>query len=452
MLNCPSGSTEAICASDFDGDGDLDIIMSRDRKLICFENLDGKGQFSATKTITSFSQYPKSVYLKDLDNDNDKDIVVAIYDSHGYENIIWLENVDGKGTFDTPKSISSTVNHPLSVFSADLDNDGDNDVLSAIEGDNKIAWYENIDATGNFSEQKVLCETCEQAVFVTAADIDDDNDMDIIAAVRHDANIIWFENTDGKGTFSNKKIISNEHEHIKTMLLKDLDLDGDLDIIGSSGFIDNISWYENIDGMGQFGDQKPISEFADSYQTAKRVQGICLIDFDGDGDLDVLSSWDIGKEIALYENLDGKGSFGEKTTILEECEFPAFCVADFDADNDNDLFVAANNRIEWYENLINLTDIQDNQTNVLNNFQLYQNYPNPFNPNTTIKYNLQKPGKVILTIYNLSGEEVETLVNGFKAAGEHEVKWQPEGFASGIYFVRLETGNKFKTKKLVLQK
>ena len=85
-------------------------------------------------------------------------------------------------------------------------------------------------------------------------------------------------------------------------------------------------------------------------------------------------------------------------------------------------------------------------------FQLFQNYPNPFNPSTTIKYNLIESSNVILKIYNLGGQEVATLDNGFKLAGEHDINWQPKGLPSGIYFYRLQAGEFFETKKLILQK
>ena len=85
-------------------------------------------------------------------------------------------------------------------------------------------------------------------------------------------------------------------------------------------------------------------------------------------------------------------------------------------------------------------------------FSLSQNYPNPFNPSTTIKYNLNQSSKVTLKIYNLSGQELETLINEFQVAGEKEVTWQPKGLPSGIYYYRLQAGDFSETKKLILQK
>jgi hypothetical protein len=85
-------------------------------------------------------------------------------------------------------------------------------------------------------------------------------------------------------------------------------------------------------------------------------------------------------------------------------------------------------------------------------FRLYQNYPNPFNPETAIKFKLPKSSFATLRIYNLSGQEIATLINGFKIAGEHEVKWQAQGLPSGVYFYRLQAGGFSEIKKLILQK
>ena len=94
----------------------------------------------------------------------------------------------------------------------------------------------------------------------------------------------------------------------------------------------------------------------------------------------------------------------------------------------------------------------DNDEKAFQEFELSQNYPNPFNPWSNIKYNLKKSGNVTLTIFNLAGQEIETLVNGFQSAGEYQIKWKATGFPSGIYFYRFQVGDFSETKKLILQK
>ena len=88
-------------------------------------------------------------------------------------------------------------------------------------------------------------------------------------------------------------------------------------------------------------------------------------------------------------------------------------------------------------------------------FQLFQNYPNPFNPVTTISYTVgahhDVPVLVELSIFNLLGQKVATLVSAKQAAGKYEVQWDASGFSSGVYFYQLTTDQGFtETRKLVL--
>ncbi len=83
-------------------------------------------------------------------------------------------------------------------------------------------------------------------------------------------------------------------------------------------------------------------------------------------------------------------------------------------------------------------------------FELRQNYPNPFNPATTISYGITNESYVRLTIHDLLGRTVATLVNGTKHAGNYSVKWDGSQLPSGIYLYRMEAGGYSETKKLVL--
>ena len=90
-------------------------------------------------------------------------------------------------------------------------------------------------------------------------------------------------------------------------------------------------------------------------------------------------------------------------------------------------------------------------------FDLLQNFPNPFNPTTTIKFDLPNSSNVTLKIYNLLGQEERTLVSGNKQAGYHTVIWdgknnQGAAVSSGVYLYRLQTGEYSKTMKLMMLK
>ncbi|GIK22590.1 MAG: S8 family serine peptidase [Ignavibacteriaceae bacterium] len=84
--------------------------------------------------------------------------------------------------------------------------------------------------------------------------------------------------------------------------------------------------------------------------------------------------------------------------------------------------------------------------------KLYDNYPNPFNPSTIIKYSLKDDGKVSLKIFNSLGEEVRTLVNEIKPAGNYEVEFNASELPSGIYIYSIQAGEFISSKKMILLK
>jgi len=104
-----------------------------------------------------------------------------------------------------------------------------------------------------------------------------------------------------------------------------------------------------------------------------------------------------------------------------------------------------------------VTGIDEEISDVPTTFSLEQNYPNPFNPTTTIKYDLPKDSKVVLSIYNLLGQEIRTLVNGTETAGRKAVVWNGKNDAgktvgSGVYVYRLEAGATVKSRKMLFLK
>jgi len=85
-------------------------------------------------------------------------------------------------------------------------------------------------------------------------------------------------------------------------------------------------------------------------------------------------------------------------------------------------------------------------------FKLYQNFPNPFNSSTVIKFSIPERKFITLTIYDVNGKEIANLIKGFIDAGEHNVVFNAEKFASGIYFYKLNTGDYNYFRKMILLK
>lgn len=85
-------------------------------------------------------------------------------------------------------------------------------------------------------------------------------------------------------------------------------------------------------------------------------------------------------------------------------------------------------------------------------FELNQNYPNPFNPSTTIEYSMAARARVELTIYDVLGQPIETLVDQVQDVGNYSVRWDGTAFASGVYYCRLKAGDFMQTRKILLMR
>ena len=106
-----------------------------------------------------------------------------------------------------------------------------------------------------------------------------------------------------------------------------------------------------------------------------------------------------------------------------------------------------------FDRLWNHFEVLTEESNIVpEETRLIGNYPNPFNPVTTIRYSLAYPGHVTITVFDLLGNEIETLVSERQNEGPHSVQWDATGKPSGVYFYRFEAGEILETRKLVVLK
>ena len=244
-----SGGAYALDVSDLDGDGDADVMATygdfRGGSIVWYENADGKGAFSS-HSVGPLSGRSMSVVTSDIDGDGDLDVLSASQVRYA---TFWYENVDGQGTFGAEKRISEQG--AGSVFAADIDGDADIDVLASIsdvaEGAGEIVWYENMDGKGNFGTANRITPL-RVAYSVAAADLDDDGDLDVIAGSGSgrpgNPGLAWHEN-DGRGSFTQHSIVADAAGGVS---VHDMNGDGRTDILarvtGDDGW--RIQWFENF--------------------------------------------------------------------------------------------------------------------------------------------------------------------------------------------------------------
>ena len=343
IITTSAGGTFGVYSTDIDGDGDMDVLSTSSNSIEWYENIDGQGNFSPQQSVTTFTSSASLVYSADIDGDGDMDVISASYPG---DKIVWNENIDGQGNFGPQQIISAFANGPSELHATDLDGDGDIDVLSALAWEDKIVWYENIDGQGNFGSQQIIMSNEEGASSVYTTDIDDDGDIDVVSS--SDVRIAWYENTDGQGNFGSQQIIDSDVIDGRDVYAADLDGDGDMDVLSDSNYGDKIGWYENTDGQGSFSVQQIISTNVDD------IRSIHATDLDEDGDMDVLSAsyWD--NKIAWYENADGQGNFSVQQIIsTNTMAATSVYAADIDGNGIIDVISASfdDNKIAWYENL-----------------------------------------------------------------------------------------------------
>ncbi|MBP7149322.1 MAG: VCBS repeat-containing protein [Acidobacteria bacterium] len=313
-----NGLADVACG-DFDNDGDLDLAAAStsDGKLAWFANLDGQGTFGGERHIETTLTQPRALHVADIDRDGAPDLLVAHATS-----VAWYRNIDD-GYFQPPAVVTSAVEMADAVFAADLDRDGDLDVLSGSVRDDKIAWYAQ-ETSGTWGTQRLIDTGAIDPRSVEAADLDGDGDLDVVAA--HNGGYCWYANTNGQGSFGSQLAIGTAARG-HAAVPADLDADGDLDVAVASYLDDTVGWFENLDGNASFGPLHVLNALADG------GRDVVVADLDGDGRPDLAAACQLENMLGWYGNLGGQ--FGFETydmspgTIVDDSAVPLLAVRAF---------------------------------------------------------------------------------------------------------------------------
>ncbi len=197
-----------------------------------------------------------------------------------------------------------------------------------------------------------------------------------------------------------------------------------------------------------------------------RYRSLDFVDFDNDNDNDVLLTHlhNNSYEYLEMEILENDGTMNlTNSVLLDSCFYMInsqilHCTADVNEDGLQDIMYIdySTKKIKTY---INNTIVTSNSDTDIPEYstKLYGNYPNPFNPETKINYSLAETGNAELTIYNIKGQRVKTLVNDHVESGEHSIIWngkddKDSDVSSGVYFYRLKTAEGVQNRKMLLLK
>jgi FG-GAP-like repeat/Secretion system C-terminal sorting domain len=181
---------ESIYVTDMNGDGDIDVFGAASyptNSIMYWSNSLGDGTTWAGE-IVGMVENPLSVYATDVDGDGYKDVLCAAWTA---DDIKWWKNELFIMWFEY--TVDDDFSSPESVYSTDVDGDGDSDILGAAAWDNEITWWENINGDGLTWAEHVMDSDFNVASSVYGADVDGDGDSDILGAAEYDG-ITWWEN------------------------------------------------------------------------------------------------------------------------------------------------------------------------------------------------------------------------------------------------------------------
>ncbi len=334
---------------DVDDDGDLEIFsVALDGAEVAWwdnEAIHRNAHFTGEKVVGTLFDGDFYTHAADINHDGDLDIIGAGFYA---DKILWWENVNGDGSVWQEGTVAPSLDGASSVDTADIDRDGDLDIFSAAWEDGRVNWWENANGDGSTWLPHIVTVDPFPGVYtVAAADIDMDGDVDVAAASTSLDDISWWENVAGNGSSWVKHTVATSFDGAVYVRVVDMDKDGDPDVVGAARWLDEVAWFENTTGNGLNWVRHTIGI---NFDRAKTVQPG---DVDEDGDWDVLAAARDDNEIAWFEN-DGTSLNWTKHSVTTNFVSvrDAYWV-DLDLDGDLDIYGVAwtgGDAIVWWEN------------------------------------------------------------------------------------------------------
>ena len=344
------GSLQELVAADFDGDRDVDLVAANKghSKVHWYANQGGHSFQQVQELDLEWLLHPPIAI--DLDGDNDLDIV-----GESSQGLVWLKNTDGRGAFGTPTLIRGSGHGGASfagiIANADVDDDGDQDVIASFEG--RLTWFEN-DGVGGFPQTHEIGFAGSEGdrALLLPNDLDKDGDVDllVVESVLGLVLVRLFRQTEPGGFAEAETIRSVWYfDAFALHYLDDIDSDGDDDLLSvinhEADFGDlsdppnanGFQWLENNEGHFALEPHR--------VETPGRVSPFSAdVDLDGDVDVMVMTS----EGAMWYENISGLIS-SAPISVAEYAPARSLPV-DMDGDRDVDLLLITSEGMSWYEN------------------------------------------------------------------------------------------------------
>jgi len=446
----------ALNTGDLDGNGTQDVVSAGPgvNSIVWYKN-----------DHPTWTKYPidenlpgvGSVYIADMDNDDTLDVLTT-----GSGQVLWYENnlpTWNEHVIDDDSPAGGSIAN-------DFDNDGNVDVLAI--SNNSIVYYDNKPAVARVKSMQCFPKfipTQDDTLVINARLYNPDSHPATVQAFISSEQYAFTDSIplydDGQHSDSlpsdniwgNSKWFSGLPEDIYAIEVHSTDIVEDYTYnLPPSRSFTTIGPVKVVESFDHRRIETAITRFAfkirlkndDQVTTAKDIwarvkllsEDSCFTMYDNR-----YTYGDIEPGEAVDGNLEYAGRV-DTSCLKGESLLENFIVE-----------IESNGTVFWtdtFEVDIIATDITDEESTLPKKFALGQNYPNPFNPTTIINYELPTTITVDLSIYNLLGQRVATLVDERQQAGSQQVEWNASGFASGVYYYRIEAGEFVDVRKMML--
>ena len=416
----------SIHAEDIDGDGDMDIVGGgNDSVDVAWWENDGSSSDWPIHVVEEDIGGATSVYSHDINGDGYIDIVAMGFDNKVY----WWNNTDGSGTSWIKHTVDEFFNRGRSVYVEDVDGDGDQDVLGAAWVAGEVAWWENIDGSGVSWIVHVIDSDFFGARSVYSQDLDTDGDMDVLAASIEKDEIKWWENVDGSGTSWIEHSIHDEFTCATSVYSEDIDGDGDMDVVGAALWINDIRWWDPLlTGYSCIGIlESSILDTIENYDwdyivwnSVTHLGTSISFQVRASNDYTVMGEWSdtLTVPCSLSSILNPGDRYVQYKTILESL-------------NPDTTPILNDVTITWYSPG---GSGSPDPVQII----LFPITPNPLSGRPLISFGLTSSAPVFITLFDISGRLIQERHENTYSAGYHDLLL--DELSPGIYFCSMTSG------------
>ena len=342
-------SVAGIAAGDLNNDGHIDFVGAAidANEIAYWSNNGGYPPVWTKHTIDSAYDDALYVHIADIDGDQSNDVIASGATSG---QVAWWRNNGGNPLTWTKQVIKEEFDAAHGVYAADLDGDDDMDILATSAGLSTILWWENKGGSNHLSWlEHTIDDALGSTQTVCADDLDNDGDIDVIAGSSSENIVVWYRNDGGDPVDFTRLQIGDNFKLAHWVAVQDVDGDGDLDVLGASYVGSEIAWWKNSGG----------SEISWTKQTIgtgyKGALTVCTGDFDNDGNMDVIGTSNASRKFAWWRN-NGAATIVWTEQVIDDNYRGAWpvCVADLDNDNDLDVVTGSDklNQVTVWENTL----------------------------------------------------------------------------------------------------